>query len=100
MRPGAMRREGRGRTSIAPKASCLDPFGCDIGARSCDLDPLTPIVANGGPHCFGFLINGNDVRYSPHVDSALVGLPGHLNWRSCRSYCRRISAALSLPQFP
>jgi len=26
-------------------------------------------------------MNGNDVRYGPHVDSALVDLPGHL--KSC-----------------
>src|SRR3974390_2429283 len=73
-----MRREGLRRTSIVPKASRLDPFGCDIGTRSFDLDPLIHIVANGDPHCFGFLINTNDVRYGPHLDGALVDLPGHL----------------------
>ena len=67
-----------GRASIILKASRLDPFCSDIGTRSFDLDPLAPIVANGFPHCFGFLMNGNDVRYGPYVDSALVGLPGHL----------------------
>src|SRR5262249_44970370 len=64
--------------STVLNASRLDPFGCDIGARSFDLDPLTPIVANGQPHCSALLMNGNGVRYCPHVDSALVGLPGHL----------------------
>src|SRR6516164_3346848 len=73
-----MRRAGSRRTSIVPKASCLDPFGCDIGTRSFDLYPLTHIVANRDPHCFGFLRNGNDVRDGPHVDSALVDLPSHL----------------------
>src|SRR6516165_706869 len=67
-----------GRASTVPQASRLDPFGGDIGARSFDLDPLTHIVTNSNPHCFGFLMNGNDVRYGPHVDSALVDLPGHL----------------------
>ena len=73
-----MRHTGLRGTSIVPEASRLDPFCCDIGTRSFDLDPLTHIVADGDPHCFGFLINDNDVRYGPHVDSALVGLPGHL----------------------
>ena len=71
------------RTSIAPKASCLDPFGCDIGTRSFDLNPLTHIVANGDPHRFEFLINANDVRYGPHVYSALVGFAGYLKIILC-----------------
>src|SRR6516165_5678142 len=72
-----------GRASTVPQASRLDPFGSDIGARSFGLDPFAPIVANGLPHCSGFLMNGNDVRYGPHVDSALVDLAGHLKIILC-----------------
>jgi hypothetical protein len=51
MRRGVLRPTTAG-TSIAPKASRVDPIlGCDIGTRSLDLDTLAHIVANGDPEC-------------------------------------------------
>jgi hypothetical protein len=62
--------------SIVFRARCVGPIvGSDIGTRSIRLDPLASVITNGEPHCFGLLINGNDVRYGPHVDSARVDVP-------------------------